>query len=41
MNQNDAHALPEPERKFEAKNNKEYNVKLIIDSTVYSKEIDN
>ena len=29
-------ALPEPEREFKTKNNKEYEVKVIIDSMVYS-----
>ncbi len=34
VNQNDANALPEPEREFEAGDNKEYEVEAIIDSAV-------
>ncbi len=38
MNQ-DNYVLSEPEREFKARNNnKEYKVKLIIDSMVYSKK---
>ncbi len=29
------------EREFEARNNKEYEVKVIIDSVVYGKEVNN
>ncbi len=36
MNQNDA--LPEPEREFEAGDDKEYEVEAIINSAVYGKE---
>lgn len=33
--------LPEPEKEFEAENNKEYKVKSIIDSMVYEKKAKN
>ena len=33
-------ALPEPEKEFEARDNKEYEVKAIIDSTVYDQQAD-
>ncbi len=43
MNQNNAHAhtLLELEREFEAGDNKEYEVKLVINSAVYDKTIEN
>ncbi len=34
-------ALPEPEKEFESRNNKKYQVKSIIDSVVYNKEANN
>lgn len=34
-------ALLEPEKKFEARNNKEYKTKAIIDSEIYGKEANN
>ncbi len=34
-------ALPELKKKFEAKDNKEYKVKAIIDSVVYNKKTSN
>lgn len=37
MNKND-HALLEPKRKVEARNNKDYKIEAIINSTVYEKE---
>ncbi len=33
--------LPELEKKFEARNNKKYEVKTIINSAVYSKKVNN
>lgn len=33
--------LPELEKEFEAKNNIEYEVKAIIDNTIYSKNTNN
>ncbi len=33
--------LLEPKKKFEARNNKEYEVKTIIDSAIYGKEANN
>ena len=36
VNQNKT--LPKPEKKFEAENDKEYEVKAIINSAIYSKE---
>ncbi len=33
--------LPGPEREFEARDNKEYKVQVIIDSTIYSKKANN
>ncbi len=40
MNQ-DNHALSEPEKDFKPGDSKEYEVKVIINSTVYGKEINN
>ena len=37
----DNYALPEPEKKFEIGDNKEYKVKAIIDSAVYSHKVEN
>ena len=37
----DNQALPKPEKEFEAKNNKEYKIKAIINSAVYGKEVNN
>ncbi len=34
-------ALPEPEKEFEAGDNKEYEVKAIIDSAVYGQQANN
>ncbi len=34
-------ALPEPEKKYEAGDNKEYEVKAIIDSVVYGQQANN
>ncbi len=31
-------ALPEPEKEFEARDNKEYEVEVIIDSVVYGQQ---
>lgn len=39
MNQNNA--LPKPKRKFEAGNNKEHKIEIIIDSIIYNKEAEN
>ncbi len=33
--------LPESEKEFEAKNNKKYKVKAIIDNAVYNKKVNN
>ena len=33
--------FPEPERKFEAENNKEYKVKVIINNAIYGHKAEN
>ncbi len=37
----DNKALPEPEKKFEAEDDKEYEVEAIIDTAVYSQQANN
>ncbi len=37
----DSKALPEPEKEFEARDDKEYEVKAIIDSAVYGQQANN
>lgn len=39
MNQSDANTLLELKREFEVKKNKEYEIKSIVDSVVYSKKL--
>lgn len=41
MNQSDTNILLELERKFKARDNNEYNIKSIVDSKMYGKEIKN
>lgn len=41
VNQNNAYTLSEPKKKFRAKNNKDYKVKSIINSTMYGKKAEN
>ncbi len=41
VNQNNTNTLLKSEKKFKARNNKEYKVKLIVNSVVYDKKVEN
>ncbi len=41
MNQNDSHTLLKPKKEFETEKIKEYGVKSIINSAMYSKKAEN
>lgn len=41
INQNNANTLLKPKKEFEARNNKKYEVKSIVNNAVYSKKVKN